>query len=261
MRPHYQQLRDASCADTHNTASAGPITQIDIGDTWHVGSIPFRSFFIAQGPELWLQACSSPQRTIPKSCDHLVQSHLAWLYECSQSQLLAPEQREVSLLYFLLAPRLLWPSPPRGEKLKLQTRPSIVKERCAMLREGQWDELLDAMSEAEQFRKCGSKDSLPAVPGLITKATAKRIQNAAENGRVGAAWRQLWSYGIAPSSEQTVAANHASHARQVEDAATDHRTLAPLRTMLSLRSRVHVLPRWTGSTKKWYGARCDGVVH
>eukprot|EP00971_Amphidinium_carterae_P236903 4702111-Amphidinium_carterae.1 len=75
-----------------------------------------------------------------------------------------------------------------------------------MLREGQWDELLDAMTEPHPFRKCGSRDAPPATPGLITKASAKRIQNAAENGRVGAAWRQLWSYGIAPSSEQTMQA-------------------------------------------------------
>eukprot|EP00971_Amphidinium_carterae_P285778 5674272-Amphidinium_carterae.1 len=73
-----------------------------------------------------------------------------------------------------------------------------------MLREGQWDELLDAMTEPPPFRKCGSRDAPPATPGLITKASARRIQNAAENGRVGAAWRQLWSYGIAPSSEQTM---------------------------------------------------------
>eukprot|EP00971_Amphidinium_carterae_P136046 2695707-Amphidinium_carterae.1 len=61
-----------------------------------------------------------------------------------------------------------------------------------MLREGQWDELLDAMTETASFRKCGYNDAPPDIPGLITKASAKRIQNAAENGRVGAAWRQLW---------------------------------------------------------------------
>eukprot|EP00971_Amphidinium_carterae_P309702 6154661-Amphidinium_carterae.2 len=47
-------------------------------------------------------------------------------------------------------------------------------------------------------------DLAPTIPGLITKGSAKRIQRAAENGRVGAAWRQLWSYGIAPSTSQTM---------------------------------------------------------
>eukprot|EP00971_Amphidinium_carterae_P207449 4115991-Amphidinium_carterae.1 len=53
-------------------------------------------------------------------------------------------------------------------------------------------------------RKRGHQDVVPNVPGLITKSSALRIQQAAGHGRVGAAWRQLWSYGVAPSTEQTM---------------------------------------------------------
>eukprot|EP00971_Amphidinium_carterae_P251476 4991784-Amphidinium_carterae.1 len=61
-----------------------------------------------------------------------------------------------------------------------------------MLRDGQWDELLDTMMADSVVRKRGHQDVVPNVPGLITKSSAKRIQQAASHGRVGAAWRQLW---------------------------------------------------------------------
>eukprot|EP00971_Amphidinium_carterae_P325311 6455515-Amphidinium_carterae.1 len=203
-RPYYQQLADASLVDSYNAASAAEPTQLEAADTWHVGSDTFCAYFLAQGPELWMQTGAPPQRSIPRSCEHLVQSHLIWLFECSQSNQLTPAQREVALIYALLAPRLLWPSPPKGERLAPHTRPAIVKERCAMMREGQWDELLDTLMADSIVRKRGHQDVTPNVPGLITKSAAKRIQQAAGHGRVGAAWRQLWSYGIAPSTEQTM---------------------------------------------------------
>eukprot|EP00971_Amphidinium_carterae_P109637 2171365-Amphidinium_carterae.1 len=73
-----------------------------------------------------------------------------------------------------------------------------------MMREGQWDELLDTLMADSIVRKRGHQDVTPNVPGLVTKSVAKRIQQAAGHGRVGAAWRQLWSYGVAPSTEQTM---------------------------------------------------------
>eukprot|EP00971_Amphidinium_carterae_P188400 3739938-Amphidinium_carterae.1 len=58
-RQHYQQLVSATRVHLHNTAgavletaSAVPATQLDVGDSWHVGSQTFCAFFIAQGPEL-----------------------------------------------------------------------------------------------------------------------------------------------------------------------------------------------------------------
>eukprot|EP00971_Amphidinium_carterae_P348121 6490332-Amphidinium_carterae.1 len=203
-RPYYRQLVDASLMESYNAASAADVTQPDIADNWHVGSESFCAYFLAQGPELWLQTGAPPQRAIPKSCEHLVQSHLIWLHECSQSMQLTQAQRQVALLYVLLAPRMLWPSPLKGERLAPHTRPTIVKERCAMLREGQWDELLDTLMADFICRKRGNQDVVPNVPGLITKNSAKRIQRAAGHGRVGAAWRQLWSYGVAPSTEHTM---------------------------------------------------------
>eukprot|EP00971_Amphidinium_carterae_P096110 1901829-Amphidinium_carterae.5 len=61
-----------------------------------------------------------------------------------------------------------------------------------------------SLSDEAQGRKFGSKDPTPIIPGLTTKGSAKRIQRAVEHGRVGAAWRQLWSYDIAPSTSHTM---------------------------------------------------------
>eukprot|EP00971_Amphidinium_carterae_P063768 1262177-Amphidinium_carterae.1 len=122
-RPYYQQLADASLMDSHNAASAAEPTQLEVADTWHVGSDPFCAYFLAQGSELWMQTGAPPQRSIPRSCEHLVQSHLIWLFECSQSSQLTHAQREVA--FTLLAPRILWPSPPKGERLAPHTRPAI----------------------------------------------------------------------------------------------------------------------------------------
>eukprot|EP00971_Amphidinium_carterae_P077120 1523257-Amphidinium_carterae.2 len=92
-RPYYQQLADACLVESYNAASAAEATQIDIADTWHVGSDPFCAYFLAQGPELWMQTGAPPQRSIPRSCEHLVQSHLIWLFECSQTTQLTRAQQ------------------------------------------------------------------------------------------------------------------------------------------------------------------------
>eukprot|EP00971_Amphidinium_carterae_P018057 355968-Amphidinium_carterae.1 len=43
-------------------------------------------------------------------------------------------------------------------------------------------------------------------PGTITPQAAKSLVFSAREGRIGPAWKQLWSYGIAPNTHETAEA-------------------------------------------------------
>eukprot|EP00971_Amphidinium_carterae_P213131 4230108-Amphidinium_carterae.1 len=72
------------------------------------------------------------QKIIPASVFHLVSSSLIWLIKLYEDSTQHPLLRQWSLRILMLAPRLLWPAPPKpaeGARLPPFARPHLIKQR------------------------------------------------------------------------------------------------------------------------------------
>eukprot|EP00971_Amphidinium_carterae_P306803 6097283-Amphidinium_carterae.1 len=156
------------------------------------------------------------QKLIPASVLHLVSSSLIWLIKLHEDLMQPPLIRQWSFRILVLAPRLLWPAPPKpaeGARLPPFARPHLIKHRLHLLHSGQWRTLLDTVLEVPLWRP--AKD-VAANPGTVTPAAAKRIAAAAKEGKIGTAWKQLWSYGVATPTAHTAEAVERKWAPQAE---------------------------------------------
>ena len=113
-------------------------------------------------------------------------------------------QRRVLVSLVLTMPRWLWPEPHRnsGSQLHPHSRPRLLQERAQLLLQSEWDSLLASLQPDGS-----SPENPPAVPprqpGLLTDKDCKRLLRAGRQGRVATAWRQLFSFGLAPANDTT----------------------------------------------------------
>eukprot|EP00971_Amphidinium_carterae_P007842 155282-Amphidinium_carterae.1 len=146
------------------------------------------------------------QKTLPKSLTHTLANTVNWLMATAADEQQPAEIRAWSMRILLLAPRILWPAPTRGSgnpKLAPNARPLLVKQRLTLLHSGRWGDLL---AEAMLSNVGNRPNTVAHNPGTITPQAAKALVSAAREGRIGPAWKQLWSYGVAPHSATTAEA-------------------------------------------------------
>eukprot|EP00971_Amphidinium_carterae_P335939 6472043-Amphidinium_carterae.1 len=146
------------------------------------------------------------QKLLPKSLTHTLANTVNWLLTTAEDEHQPVEVRAWSMRIVLLAPRILWPAPTRegpNAKLKPNARPHVVKQRLVLLHSGRWGDLLaEAMVSNVSSRSTMTSHN----PGTITSQAAKALVTSAREGRIGPAWKQLWSHGIAPNTAETAAA-------------------------------------------------------
>ena len=150
------------------------------------------------------------QHTLPKSVKHDVAASLNWLHGLRLDESLHHGVRNAAELLLCLAPRLLWPMPPRqtGQRLAAHAKPRLVQKRLDMLSSGQWLPLVSlTLCDLEEDNAEEDKPPMPA--GLLTRQNVKLVERATKQGRLSVAWRQLWSHGKVVSSHSCAAAMEA----------------------------------------------------
>eukprot|EP00971_Amphidinium_carterae_P200578 3980278-Amphidinium_carterae.3 len=146
------------------------------------------------------------QKLLPKSLARTLANTTNWLLTAADDHHQPAELRAWCLRIFLLAPRILWPAPVKespNAKLKPNARPLLIKQRLVLLHSGRWGELLQLalVSNVSPRSTTGGYN-----PGTTTPQAAKSLVSSAREGRIGPAWKQLWSHGIAPNTTETAEA-------------------------------------------------------
>eukprot|EP00971_Amphidinium_carterae_P184705 3667088-Amphidinium_carterae.1 len=92
-----------------------------------------------------------------------------------------------------MAPKLLWPEPPRTSRgLNAHARPRLISSRLQLLRAGDWHALVHDMPPPPAVD--GLVSAVPQRPGLVTPQRAKAVVVATQHGLLTKAWRQIWGY-------------------------------------------------------------------
>eukprot|EP00971_Amphidinium_carterae_P035279 694516-Amphidinium_carterae.1 len=155
-------------------------------------------------PTAWLQLPMRCQSELPRRSLTLVAAALCWLHSIVEDPRHGVSQRSAAELIIALAPRCLWPEPPRekGQQLPPNARPQLIQQRVQVLYSGNWAELLDPLvrnlPEPRPDHTTSTRRG-PQTPGLIQPGDARRILQTAQDGRVTTAWNQLFGYGLARS--------------------------------------------------------------
>ena len=142
------------------------------------------------------------QHVLPKSARHEVANAINWLHQLRLDESQPSCIRDTAALFICIAPRLLWPMPKKevGERLAAHAKPRLVLARLDLLTSGRWLDLIHlTLPHAEDVEEEAARPPLP--PGLLTPAQLRLIEKATQQGRLAIAWRQLWSHGKAPASE------------------------------------------------------------
>ena len=114
-----------------------------------------------------------------------------------------PPSRRVFLAMALTMPRWLWPEPPKppGHVLPPQARPRFLQARALLFGDSDFDALLTTLMPEDE--STAPPPSPPRVPGLLQHSDCRRLLQAGKQGRLTAAWKQLFSYGVAPADKDT----------------------------------------------------------
>ena len=147
------------------------------------------------GCQFWLGLTVPTQRQLPKTSRELVDT------VCHRLLLLLGDP---GVTHALTMPRWLWPEPPKppGSQLHPHSRPRLLQERAQLVLQSDWETLL-VLLQPPDAPPANPPDTPPRTPGLLTDADCKRLMRAGQQGRVATAWRQLFSFGLAPSNDRT----------------------------------------------------------
>ena len=69
--------------------------------------------------------------------------------------------------------------------------------------QNRWDEIAELLLSSDDSGLPSSPDPSPQRPGLVTGPSAHKLMQAAKHGRLSSAWKQLFSYGLAPPTVET----------------------------------------------------------
>ena len=144
------------------------------------------------------------QKKLPKSSVHELSLALVWLHDLRLNTSLSDSQQHAAALVLACAPRVLWPEPVRQEheqRLHSHACPHLIAERLALLWAGQWEVLIRAATTSNIERADVEEPLQPSRPGLLSPAQCARAKVATSQNRLSAAWKQLWSYGVAGKDE------------------------------------------------------------
>eukprot|EP00971_Amphidinium_carterae_P333865 6468864-Amphidinium_carterae.1 len=132
------------------TTSQRP-SQDDIPAALHAAATPpceaLCSSLLDVVPTAWLQLPMRCQSELPRRSLTLVAAALGWLHSIVEDTRHGVSQRSAAELIIALAPRCLWPEPPRekGQQLPPNARPQLIQQRVQVLYSGNWAELLDPL--------------------------------------------------------------------------------------------------------------------
>eukprot|EP00971_Amphidinium_carterae_P013952 274679-Amphidinium_carterae.1 len=170
-----------------------------------------------------LESQGRSQKSIPRSLVHETLQTLQWLSmiaEGATDQIPTPI-RLAAYLLLIRAPTALWPLPeaheydPQG-RCKPYARVRAARANLDLIHAGRWLEVLipDHVPDLPA-RSVATATSEITQPGEMDKALAQRLLRSSRSGRVGKAWKQLWSPGLAPGTQQTVQAMEPQLGKQV----------------------------------------------
>ena len=153
----------------------------------------------------WARLPVRSQLRLPPSTVHMVSQTLTHLSHLAHDPRQPPGGRALFWVMFLTAPRWLWSEPPKAvdTALPAHSRPRHIRERCQWVHDHRWQDILRA-AEGPPVRTVPTSGPAATTPGLLTTDSCKRLLSAAKAGRMTSAWKQLWSYGLAPACPATV---------------------------------------------------------
>ena len=152
----------------------------------------------------WTTQNIRTQRHIPKSTHALVDQVCGHALRLLHDPLLQQEHRRVLLSLVLTMPRWLWPEPAyTGSALHPHARPQLLKERAHLFLSNDWAALLTVLAPDQDI--VDEPAARPRAPGVLTDQDHRRLLQAAKQGRLTSAWRQLYSHGVAASNADTQA--------------------------------------------------------
>ena len=156
------------------------------------------------GCHFWLGRTIPTQRQLPKTSSELVDTVCHRLLLLMGEPTVTAAQRRVLVSLVLTMPRWLWPEPHRnpGSQLHPHSRPRLLQERAQLLLQSDWDSLMASL-QPDGLPPDDPPDVPPRQPGLLTDEDCKRLLRAGKQGRIATAWRQLFSFGLAPANDKT----------------------------------------------------------
>ena len=150
----------------------------------------------------WLGQASPTKRTMPKSTLTNADQVCGHILRLLHDPALSETHRRVLLALALTMPRWLWPEPgKKGQHLPPNARPQLMKERANAFLSNDWPLLIHEISHDTAF--LDPPASPERSPGVLTEADHRRLLHVARQGRLTAAWRQLYSHGVAASTLDT----------------------------------------------------------
>ena len=164
--------------------------------------------YLGMTPDDWLRVPVRCQRHLPKRSLHLVASTLSQVHRAAVSDEHSAEERCLYMLLLLLAPRWLWPEPTKNanQPLEAYARPRLIQDRAELWSSGQHMTLLALAAARDTVPAPVAAPAAPLEPGTVNQALAARLLHMAKQGRHTTVWRQLYSHGLAPPGEATLAA-------------------------------------------------------
>ena len=158
---------------------------------------PTGDFSRCRGCPFWLERHIPTQRHVPASTLQIVDSVADSLLQALHDPHINQEQRRLYIAMALVMPRWLWPEPPRpeGRALAPRSRPRLVQTQAQHFLDRDLEWLLSAFQADHD-----SPEDLvapPRRPGLLTESDARRLLQAGRQKRLTAAWKQLFSFGVA----------------------------------------------------------------
>ena len=172
----------------------------------------------------------------------------------------SPSQRQMAICLPLSAPRSLWPEPPRpaSGRVPPQARPQLVRQRAELVMQNRWDKLATLLLPTDAPSLPSSPLPSPQRLGLVTGPSAHKLMQAAKHWRLSAAWRQLFSYRLAPPTVETKATLESKW----RPPQPDYRSLSAACAICDLlgrccRATCHTRPQSGDGLRSW--ARCSGM--
>eukprot|EP00971_Amphidinium_carterae_P223937 4443567-Amphidinium_carterae.2 len=189
-----------------------PIAAESILAHWHCPTESEAATLVSVSVQGHLESQGASQKSIPRAMLHETLQTLHWLSRIVDmpDNAIPKAIRLSAYLLLIRAPTALWPMPTdhdldaRG-KCKSYSRVRAVRTNLDLIHSGRWLEVLvpDSMP-ADTAPRSRPVRSDSTQPGEMDKHLAQQLLRTCQNGRVGKAWKQLWSPGLAPGSQTTV---------------------------------------------------------
>eukprot|EP00971_Amphidinium_carterae_P044083 867476-Amphidinium_carterae.1 len=183
-------------------------------DSWQWPSLDDAAMLVSVSISGHLESQGRSQKSIPRSLVHETLQTLHWLSTIVDC---APERvptaiRLAAYLLLIRAPSAMWPLPEAHDvdahgRFKPYARVRAARANLDLIHAGRWMEVLvPDQVPAMPGRPPAAASSEITQPGEMDKSMAHQLLRSSRSGRIGKAWKQLWSPGLAPGTQATVEA-------------------------------------------------------